>query len=156
VGDSPDDAASLLVRVLDTIRQSHAEHYRAGVQTSNDRLKALEFLRAALLHQSKQATALLARLQDRNPVQASRVLLALADISALLSSADTEKATVMQQLGPPLTQQTELLREVVAPTEPAAPNKLRIAVVAFVLGLIVAVMVAFLAEFVARARGSTR
>lgn len=155
VGDSPDDAADLLVRIVDAIRRSHAEHYQTGVRSLNDRLEALESQRAALLRQSEQAAALLTRLQDRDPVQASLVTLERGRISGLLASVEAEKPGVVQRLGPPLTQQTELLREVVAPASPAAPKRLRIAAVAFALGLVGGLMLAFLAEFVARVRGST-
>jgi uncharacterized protein involved in exopolysaccharide biosynthesis len=155
VGNSPDDAAGLLGRVLDAILRSHAEHYQTGVRSLNDRLEALESQRASLLRQSEQAAALLTRLQDRDPVQASLVTLERGRISALLASVEAEKPGVVQRLGPPLTQQTELLREVVAPARPAAPKRLRIAAVAFVLGLVGGLILAFLAEFVARVRGST-
>lgn len=156
VGDTPDDAADLLVRVLDAISQSHSEYYRKGVRSLSDRLEALESQRASLLRQLEEASALLIQLEDRNPVQASLLLLELGRMSTLLASVEAEKPLVVQRLTAPLTQQTELLREVVAPVRPAAPKQGRVAVAVLVLGPVAGVMLAFLVEFVARVRGASR
>ena len=60
----------------------------------------------------------------------------------------------MQKLARPLTQPTELMGEINAPTEPAKPKKALVVALSAVLGLMGGVMLAFIAEFIGKARGT--
>jgi LPS O-antigen subunit length determinant protein (WzzB/FepE family) len=75
-------------------------------------------------------------------------------LSTALNALDAEKPSLMQKLTRPLTQPTELMGEITAPTKPAKPKKALVLALSVVLGLMGGVMLAFVAEFAAKARGT--
>jgi LPS O-antigen subunit length determinant protein (WzzB/FepE family) len=93
----------------------------------------------------------LERLSHRDVAQASLVMLERSRIASQISGLDAERPGLAQKLLLPQTQPTELVGEIVAPTRPAAPRKVLIGALAVVLGLISGVMLALVADFLARA-----
>ena len=75
-------------------------------------------------------------------------------LSNSINSIDSEILTRSQQLGQPQSQPTELLGEIVAPTQASEPKKALVLAIAALLGLMGGVMLAFGLEFVAKAKAS--
>lgn len=151
-GDHPQDAADLLSRVFEDIQKTHAENYKQNVQFLSERLQNLDKQRQAFQQQYDDATAMLAQLAPRDPVQASLIMLERGRISTAMNELDAEKPGLMQRLTPPLTQPTELIGEIAAPTEAAKPKKAMILTLSVILGLMGGAILAFIVEFVSNAR----
>ena len=73
-------------------------------------------------------------------------------IATALSEIDAELPLLHQKLNPPQTKPTELLEEIVAPAEPAAPKKFLIVLISSVFGLVSGSMIALIAEFISNAK----
>ena len=56
---------------------------------------------------------------------------------------------------PPATRPTELIGEITAPAKPSKPKKALVLALAAVLGIMGGVMLAFVAEFIAKSKAST-
>ncbi len=155
-GDTPEDAAGLLGRVVDEIQKEHDLTFQQNLKFLAERLDHLNQQRAALEQQYKDATALLEQLRQRDAIQASLVMLERGRISTSISELDAEKPALTQRLSPPQTRPTELVGEITAPVRPASPRPPLVFSLAVVLGLIGGVALAFMAEFVANARSGTK
>lgn len=156
-GDTPEDAARILRDVVADVQKAHATMFEDNIKPINERLKRLDEQRQALQQQYADITGLFEQLKDRDSVQASLVMLERAPITDALSQQDAEKLRLSQQLTPPQTRPTELLGEITAPAKPSQPKKALVLALAAVLGLMGGVMLAFVAEFVAKAKtNSTR
>ena len=153
-GDRPEDAVALLQRIFEGVQKSHFENYSQNVQLLTERLQNLDKQRQALQQQYEDSTAMLERLAQRDPVQASLIMFERGRISATIYALDAEKPSLMQKLTRPLTQPTELMGEITAPSKPAKPKKALVLALSVVLGLMGGVILAFVAEFVAKARGT--
>jgi uncharacterized protein involved in exopolysaccharide biosynthesis len=151
-GASPADATDLLRRVLADVQKAHGEMYERNTRFLNERLQNLDLQRTALQQQYEDASRLVEQLRQRDAIQASLIMLERSRISAAISALDAEKPELMQKLVPPQTRPTELLGEIVAPGKAARPKKALVLVLAAVLGMMAGVMLAFVVEFVAKAR----
>lgn len=151
-GASPADATDLLNRVLADVQKAHGEMYQRNTRFLNERLQNLDQQRTALQQQYEDASRLVEQLRQRDAIQASLIMLERSRISAAISALDAEKPELMQKLVPPQTRPTELLGEISAPGKAARPKKALVLVLAAVLGMMGGVMLAFVVEFVAKAK----
>lgn len=153
-GDKPEDAARFLQRVVDDVQKTHGATYERNLKFVEERLEHLNHQRSALQQQYEDATRLIDQLKQRDAVQASLIMLERGRISASISELDAEKPALTQKLSAPQTRPTELLGEITAPAKAAKPKKVLILALSAVLGLLGGVMLAFVAEFVAKARSA--
>jgi len=150
--DSPADAAHLLEEVVSDIRKAHKTMYEDNLKPIAERLKSMEEQRRALQQQYGDITALVDQLKERDTVQASLVMIERGPIAAAINELDAERLRLSQQMTPPQTRPTELIGEITAPAKPSKPKKALVLALAAVLGLMGSVMLALVAEFVARAK----
>lgn len=153
-GDSPEDAAGLLEEVAHSIRQAHAAMYEDNLKPIAERLRSLEEQRDALQQQYADLTVLAERLKESDTVQASLVMLERGPITNYINEQDAERLRLSQQMAPPQTRPSELISEITKPAKPSKPKKALVLALAAVLGIMGGVMLAFVAEFVSKARAS--
>lgn len=151
-GDTPEDAARILRDVVADVQKVHAAMYADNVKPINERLENLNEQRQALQQQYADITKLVEQLKQRDSVQASLVMLERAPITDSLNQQDAERLRLSQQLTPPQTRPTELIGEIAAPAKPSKPKTALVLALAAVLGLMGGVMLAFVAEFVGKAK----
>lgn len=153
-GDTPQDAAALLEKITDEVRKAHEATFERNVKFLTERLNNLEIQRTLLQQQYVDASALFEQLKQRDAVQAALIMQERGRLTSTIIGLDGEKPALVQRLSPPQTLPTELLGEITAPTKPAAPKKGLVLALAGVLGLMGGVLLAFVAEFVGKARRS--
>lgn len=151
-GDTPEDAARLLEEVVKGVQEAHAGIFENNLKPIADRLKSLDEQRSALKQQYADVTTLVEQLKERDSVQASLVMIERGSIVTALNQQDVERLRLSQQLTPPQTRPTELIGEITAPAKPSKPKKALILALAAVSGLMGGVMMAFVMEFLARAK----
>lgn len=150
--DSPADAARILENVANDVRKAHTTMYENNLKPIAERLKSLEEQRNALQQQYGDITALVDQLKERDSVQASLVMIERGPITTAINELDAERLRLSQQMMPPQTRPTELIGEITAPAKPSKPKKTLVLALAAVLGVMGGVMLAFVAEFVAKAK----
>ena len=150
VGDRPQDAVSLLKRIYGSVHAAHVEFYTQNVKSLSDRIAQASAQRIALQQQYRDASALLNRLIERDPVQASLVALERSRISELMNTLDSELPALEQKLTPPQTQPTELLSEIEAPTRPEGPRPVFVLFLFAFLGCLLGAMLALIIEYLWR------
>jgi LPS O-antigen subunit length determinant protein (WzzB/FepE family) len=153
-GDTPDDAARLLENVVGDVGKAHTAIYEDNLKPIAERLKSMEEQRQALQQQYADITTLVEQLKGRDTVQASLVMIERGPITTAINQLDAERLRLSQQTTPPQTRPTELLGPIATPTKPSQPKKALALALAAVLGLMGGVMLAFAAEFVAKAKGN--
>ncbi|MDO9599842.1 MAG: Wzz/FepE/Etk N-terminal domain-containing protein [Azoarcus sp.] len=151
-GDSPQDAIAILETVYANIHQVHDQTYRLNLKYLAERIDSLEAQRKTLERQLTDATEMMDQLKESNPVQASLIMFERGRIATAITTLDAERPALAQKLSTPQTQATELLGAITAPATPAAPKKIQVIVLASVMGLMAGVLLAFLAEFIDKAR----
>lgn len=151
-GDSPQDAIAILETVYADIHRTHDQTYKLNLKYLAERIDSLEAQRKTLEQQLADATTLMDQIKERDPVQASLIMLERGRIVTAITTLGAERLALAQKLMPPQTQATELLGAITAPATPAAPKKIQLIALALVLGLMAGVLLAFLAEFIDKAR----
>ena len=156
-GDTPEDAARLLEDVAKGVQKTHTTMFEDNLKPIAERLKSLDEQRTALHQQYADLTQLAEQLKERDNVQASLLMIERSPITDSLDKQATERLRLTQQMTPPATRPTELIGEITAPAKPSKPKKALVLALAAVLGMMGGVMLAFVAEFVAKAkrRGAT-
>ena len=156
-GDTPEDAARLLEDVAKGVQKTHTTMFEDNLKPIAERLKSLDEQRTALQQQYADLSQLAEKLKDRESVQASLLMIERSPITDSLDKQATERLRLTQQMTPPATRPTELIGEITAPAKPSKPKKALVLALAAVLGMMGGVMLAFVAEFVAKAkrRGAT-
>ncbi|MFT3759919.1 Wzz/FepE/Etk N-terminal domain-containing protein [Thauera sp.] len=149
-GDAPQDAAHLLEEVTDTVIKAHSVMYEANIKPIAERLKNLDEQRRALQQQYSDITALVDQLKARDSVQASLVMIERGPITAALDQQGAERLSLSAQMLPPQTRPTELLSPITAPAKPSQPKKALTIVASTIFGIIAALILAILMEFVAK------
>ena len=153
-GDSPEDAARLLDDVAKGVQKVHTAMFEDNLKPIAERLKSLDEQRTALQQQYADITALVEQLKERDSVQASLVMIERGPITTAINQQDAERLRLSQLLTPPQTRPTELIGEITAPTKPSKPKKALVLALAAVLGMMGGVMLAFVAEFIAKAKAN--
>lgn len=153
-GDSPEDAARLLDDVVKGVQKTHTTMFEDNLKPIAERLKSLDEQRTALQQQYADLTQLAEKLKDRDNVQASLLMIERSPITNSLDQQATERLRLSQQMTPPATRPTELIGEITAPAKPSKPKKALVLALAAVLGMMGGVMLAFVAEFVAKAKAN--
>lgn len=143
-GDTPWQAVDLLNQVYAHVRESHEPTYAQGVKTLDERLGYLESQRTVLVGQIGEAQALIESLKQKDPVQASLVLIESGRLATTVTNLDAERPAIVQQRLAPQTQATALLGEIETPAKPARPKRALVVTLALVVGLMVGVIAAFL------------
>lgn len=151
-GDTPEDAARLLADVVKGVQKAHTTMFEDNLKPIAERLTNLDAQRRALEQQYADITALVEQLKERDSVQASLVMIERGPITTAINQLDAERLRLSQQLTPPQTRPTELIGEITAPAKPSRPKKALVLALAAVLGVMGGVMLAFVAEFVAKAK----
>lgn len=153
-GDMPEDAARLLDAAVRGVQKAHTTMFEDNLKPIAERLKSLDEQRQALQQQYIDLTQLAEQLKDRDSVQASLVMLERGPITNSINQQDAERLRLSQQLTPPQTRPTELIGEITAPAKPSKPKKALVLALAAVLGAMGGVMLAFVTEFVAKAKAN--
>lgn len=153
-GDSPEDAARLLDDVAKGVQKVHTAMFEDNLKPIAERLKSLDEQRTALQQQYADITALVEQLKERDSVQASLVMIERGPITTAINQQDAERLRLSQLLTPPQTRPTELIGEITAPAKPSKPKKALVLALAAVLGMMGGVMLAFVAEFIAKAKAN--
>lgn len=153
-GDTPEDAARLLEEVAKGVQKTHTTMFEDNLKPIAERLKSLDEQRTALHQQYADLTQLAEKLKDRDNVQASLLMIERSPITNSLDQQATERLRLSQQITPPATRPTELIGEITAPAKPSKPKKALVLALAAVLGMMGGVMLAFVAEFIAKAKAN--
>ena len=153
-GDTPADAARLLDDVAKSVQKAHTTMFEDNLKPIAERLKSLDEQRTALQQQYADLSQLAEKLKDRESVQASLLMIERSPITNSLDQQATERLRLSQQITPPATRHTELIGEITAPAKPSKPKKALVLALAAVLGMMGGVMLAFVAEFVAKAKAN--
>lgn len=153
-GDTPADAARLLDDVAKSVQKAHTTMFEDNLKPIAERLKSLDEQRTALQQQYADLTQLAEQLKNRDNVQASLLMIERSPITNSLDQQATERLRLSQQITPPATRPTELIGEITAPAKPSKPKKALVLALAAVLGLMGGVMLAFVAEFIAKAKAN--
>ena len=153
-GDTPEDAARLLDDVAKGVQKVHTAMFEDNLKPIAERLKSLDEQRTALQQQYADITALVEQLKERDSVQASLVMIERGPITTAINQQDAERLRLSQLLTPPQTRPTELVGEITAPAKPSKPKKALVLALAAVLGMMGGVMLAFVAEFIAKAKAN--
>ena len=153
-GDTPADAARLLDDVAKSVQKAHTTMLEDNLKPIAERLKSLDEQRTALQQQYADLSQLAEKLKDRESVQASLLMIERSPITNSLDQQATERLRLSQQITPPATRPTELIGEITAPAKPSKPKKALVLALAAVLGMMGGVMLAFVAEFVAKAKAN--
>ena len=125
---------------------SHGRNYEDNIGLLKHRVEQIDAQRAALQHRYEAAAAVWERLRQSEPAQASVVLIEQARIASLVMELDAEKPAIAQKLTAPQSQPTEMLGQLTAPTVPSSPNRFVVMTIAFVAGLAIGIVWAFLLE----------
>ena len=152
--DTPEQAAQFLQEVVAEVQRTHAANFQGNTALINERLRTLEERRSALQQQYDESTQIIDLLKERNPVQASLVMMERGPLSNSINELDAERLRLSQQMGPLQSRPTVLLGEIVAPAQPSEPKKALVLALAAMLGLMGGVMLAFGLEFVAKAKAN--
>lgn len=153
-GDTPEDAARLLEDVAKGVQKTHTTMFEDNLKPIAERLKSLNEQRTALQQQYADLTQLAEQLKERDNVQASLLMIERSPITNSLDQQATERLRLSQQMTPPATRPTELIGEITAPAKPSKPKKALVLALAAVLGMMGGVMLAFVAEFAAKAKAN--
>ena len=151
---SPGDAARSLSTVIESIREDHDTLYEKSLRPTRDRLERLDAQTQQLQQHLLDLTQLIAEIKGRDAVQATLLMLERSQLANAITQQDAERLLLSQQLTPPATRPTELIGEITAPAKPSKPNKALVLALAAVLGMMGGVMLAFIAEFVAKAKAN--
>ena len=155
-GATADDAARLLNDVVKAVQRDHTVLFEDNRRPISDRLQNLEEQRATLQKQYADLTALIERLKASDSVQASLMMLQRGAIVDSLNQQDMERLRLAQQITPPQTRPTELLGEIVAPAKASRPKKMLVLAFSAAFGLMMGVILAFLIDFLAKAKPPER
>lgn len=148
-GYQPDDPVDLLKRLIAEIESVHGAIYEANVRQLNDRISAIEMQLAALREQGDQMAKLVGEIKASSPVQASLLALERARIEELAARLSADSLELRRRLAPPISFPTELLGGIHAPSKPSAPRKQVIMALSLVVGTILGVLLAAVAELFA-------
>lgn len=151
-GISPEQSADLLRRIAEQVIERHGETYKSQVDLAYRRIDQIDTQRRLLTELFAASADLLNTLKQRDPVQASLLTLERGRLATELSVAERELPAWQQKLNAPKTVMTEMLGDVAVPAKPASPKKPLTVAFAAVLGVMGGVMLAFVAEFLARSK----
>ena len=151
-GSTPEESTTLLKQITVGVIRKHDTIQQSNLTALKRRIQKLESLRNLLQKELDIASELYQSLKNKDPVQASIFLLEYFRITTSLFLADQESFLLEQKLISPKTTPPEILGEIVAPVEPAAPKKILVVALSSVFGLMAGLMIAFVAEFISNAR----
>lgn len=153
-GDTPQEAVRLLDDVTKGVHKVHAVIFEDNLKPIAERLKSLDEQRTALQRQYSDLTQLAEQLKERDNVQASLLMIERSPIANSLDQQATTRLRLSQQITPPATRPTELIGEITPPAKPSSPKKALVIALAAVLGMMSGVMLAFIAEFISKAKAN--
>lgn len=152
-GDTPQHAVDLLNDAFVYVRESHELIYSQALKSLDERLAYLDSQRIVLVGQISEAQSLVERLKQKDPVQASLVLIEAGRLATTVTALDAERPAIVQQRMAPQTQATALLGDIEEPAKPARPKRALVLAAAFVGGLMSGLLLALVANV---RRGSGR
>lgn len=152
IGGNPEDAKRKLEDAVQEVLKTHEATLAESTRPVAERIKALDLQHEAHSKQYAEISALINQLRQRDPVQAALLLLERRSISSVFNQLEAERHLLAQLLTPPQTQATELLGSITAPAAPVKPKTALVLALAAVLGVMGGVMLAFFAEFMAKAK----
>ncbi|HJV25096.1 MAG TPA: Wzz/FepE/Etk N-terminal domain-containing protein [Aromatoleum sp.] len=151
-GATPEQSAEFMKRVVDDVIARHGVIFKSEVDLARRRIDQIEAQRRLLNGLFIGSNDLFETLKKKDVVQASLLTQERARIAAELSSVERELPAWLQKMNAPRTVMTELTSDVVAPARPSSPRKIMTLALAVLLGISGGVTLAFVAEFVAKAR----
>lgn len=93
-------------------------------------------------------------LKERDNIRASLLMIGHSSNINSLDQQATEGPRLSQQMTPPANRPTELIGEITAPTKPTKRKEVLVLVLSALLGMMADVMLAFVAEFIAKAKAN--
>lgn len=154
-GDVRGEPANLLQTIYSDVSNAHRETYERNLGVITERLRQLDNQLGALRLHAQEITDLLVALKVRDPVQASLLMIERGRVLTSLGELEAQRPDLVQQLAEPQSRPTRLLNEIAASAEPSEPRPAAAFVLAFVLGLVGGVLLAFFLEFLAYATSTT-
>lgn len=151
-GDSPDDAAMLLERATSEVRKSHEETLRRNLGPMTLRVEEIGKERGVLQRQYEEAGTLIAELRTVDAAQASVAVLERGRIATLMTELESQRLGLAQRIVPPKSKATELVGEIVPPTERSAPKVTLVLTLAAAFGLVAGAIIALFVDFVVKVR----
>lgn len=151
-GGTPEDAKRKLEDAVQEVLENHKTTLAESTRPVAERIKALDLQHEAHSKQYSEISALIDQLRQRDPVQAALLMLERSSSSSVFNQLEAERLRLAQLLTPPQTQATELLGSITAPAAPVKPKKALVLALAAALGVMGGVMLAFFAEFMAKAK----
>lgn len=151
-GDTADDAARLLEEVVNGVQNAHTSMFEGNLKLIAERLQSLDEQRIALQQQYADLTQLAETLKDRDSVQASLVMIERGPLTTAINQQGVERLYLSQQLTRPQTRPTELIGQITAPAKPSGPKKTLMLALSAMLGIMGGVVLAVVAELVAKAK----
>ena len=154
-GDRPEDAVAFLESVTSEIQRKHGDGYKISLDAIRARIDAIASQEASLKKQGDDLSELIERLKRSDPVQASLLALERSRTTAMITDLESERLGLIQKLAPPLTEQTAVLGQIVAPIAPAPPGRTGILLLSVLVGIAAGALIAIVAEALATARPGT-
>ncbi len=148
-GDDRDEPADLLETIYREVSNAHRNIYEKNVGALTERLRQLDDQRGAFRLHLQETTGLLESMKERDPVQASLLMLERGRVLTSLSELEAQRPHLVQQLAEPQSRPTRLLNEIAAPAHSSKPRVAAAFTFALVVGLVVGVLFAFFLEFLA-------
>lgn len=141
------EATVFLSGIVVEVQKSHAQLFERNMSALSERLIGIDTQLKALASHYEDASSVLGRLKDRDPVQASLVFMDRGRVAAQMIELEAERPRILQKLAPPQTQPTQLMNEVTAPAVPNFPKRTSTVALAGVVGLLVGVLLAIVIEY---------
>lgn len=147
LANTPSDAAGFLHRIVASVQQEHNRIYNRDRSYLIEYLEQIEAQRVALTQQLEASSSLLKRLAESDPIQASLLAQDQGRITVALAALEAERPKTALRLSASMTYPTQVIGEVVAPSDSSRPVTTLILAFSLALGLLAGTVFAYLAEF---------
>ena len=152
LGGTPEESIALLTQIAEELIRRQDTIQKSNITSLKELIQNLQSRREFLQGELNRAQEVFELLKQRDSVQASLIMLEQSRIATSLSEIESRLPILLQKLNPPQTIPPEILEDIVAPTEPATPKKILIILLSSLLGLMTGLMIAFVVEFISKAR----
>ncbi len=143
-----DKAAVMLRDVVEDVITTHAQILEQNTKPAHDRIAQIKSQSEALMQQLASLNELAEKLRQKEPTQASVLLMQQAFTTQAITQLDLEQFELLQRLSPPQTRSTEVHGNVVAPEHPVQSKSWLILVICGAIGALVGALLVLAKEFV--------
>ena len=151
-GRTPEESTTLLKQITNELILRHQAIQQSILSTLNERILNLKSQRDLLQKELYTASEIIKNLKHRDSVQAAFILLESRQISTSLNKIDEELFLLYQKISSPETTPTKIIGEIYDPLAPATPKKVLVISISSAFGLMIGLLIAFLAEFISNVK----